>query len=276
MQRFVTFVDGSNLDGVLKHLNLRVDDYGSFYRHVFEESVRYWGRTFAEGSPWPAPQHSRIYWYVVGKMDEWDLNDPKAESRLRSRFDMNVRLKEYYLDRVKELMITSPDLNRDDEAWSMCFGETREWYENKRKALERKKRFYFGVQAATDFVEIRQEGHWKVDLLNHSMNEKGLDTSLAVDMVALRDTYDIAILISGDADGIPGINYVKGQAKHVGVVEFRRGSQEESSKGTSSRLKIAADFVVQIYEADLIRRKLAYRSENDHTSHLYGYNEAQY
>ena len=49
MLRFVTFVDGSNLDGVLKHLNLRVDDYGSFYRHVFEQSVHYWGRTFAEG-----------------------------------------------------------------------------------------------------------------------------------------------------------------------------------------------------------------------------------
>ena len=53
MLRFVTFVDGSNLDGVLKHLNLRVDDYGAFYRHVFEQSVHYWGRTFAEGSPWP-------------------------------------------------------------------------------------------------------------------------------------------------------------------------------------------------------------------------------
>ncbi len=51
MLRFVTFVDGSNLDGVLKHLNLRVDDYGAFYRHVFEQSVHYWGRTFAEGCP---------------------------------------------------------------------------------------------------------------------------------------------------------------------------------------------------------------------------------
>ncbi len=60
MLRFVTFVDGSNLDGVLKHLNLRVDDYGSFYRHVFEQSVQYWGRTFADGSPWPSAQHSRI------------------------------------------------------------------------------------------------------------------------------------------------------------------------------------------------------------------------
>ena len=48
MVKFVTFVDGSNLDGVLKHLNLRVDDYGAFYRHVFEQSVHYWGRTFAE------------------------------------------------------------------------------------------------------------------------------------------------------------------------------------------------------------------------------------
>ena len=62
---------------------------------------------------------------------------------------------------------------RIEEAWKLCFGETREWYENKRRALERKKRFYHGVQAATDFVEIRQEGHWKVDLLHHTVNEKG-------------------------------------------------------------------------------------------------------
>src|SRR5947199_5582077 len=98
MLRFITFVDGSNLDGVLKHLNLRVDDYGSFYRHVFEQSVHYWGRTFAEGSPWPTAQHSRIYWYVVGKMDEWDLNDPKAEQRLRSRFELKRRLRDSYTE----------------------------------------------------------------------------------------------------------------------------------------------------------------------------------
>ena len=96
MLRFVTFVDGSNLDGVLKHLNLRVDDYGAFYRHVFEQSVQYWGRTFADGADWPTAQHSRIYWYVVGKMDEWDLNDPKAEARLRTRFEMNPRLRDAY------------------------------------------------------------------------------------------------------------------------------------------------------------------------------------
>jgi uncharacterized LabA/DUF88 family protein len=261
MLRFVTFVDGSNLDGVLKHLNLRVDDYGSFYRYVFEQSVRYWGQTFAEGSPWPAAQHARIYWYVVGKMDEWDLSDPKAEARLRHRFEMNARLRDSY---VEDVLRRSPELSegrQNDEAWAVCFGETRDWYDGKRRALERKKRFYHGVQSATDFVEIRQEGHWKVDLLHHAITEKGLDTSLAVDMIALMDSYDVALLISGDADGIPGINYVKGKSKHVGVIEFRRGSQSDHApKGASSRLKIAADFVVQVYEGELLRRDLAYRA----------------
>ncbi len=265
MLRFVTFVDGSNLDGVLKHLNLRVDDYGSFYRHVFESSVQEWGKTFAEGSPWPPAQHARIYWYVVGKLDEWDLGDPKAESRLRSRFELNTRLRDSYLEDIERRMPECSADRRLDEAWNICFNETRDWYENKRRALERKKRFYHGVQAATDFVEIRQEGHWKIDLLHHTVTEKGLDTSLAVDMIALLETYDVAILISGDADGIPGINYVKNKAKHVGVIEFRRGAQADfAGKGASSRLKIAADFVVQIYEADLIRRNLAYRSESEY------------
>lgn len=263
MQRFITFVDGSNLDGVLKHLNLRVDDYGAFYRYVFEQSVQHWGRTFAEGAPWSSAQHSRIYWYVVGKMDEWDLNDPKAEARLRSRFELNTRLRESYVDDVSRRHPDHPIERRVEEAWSICFAEIREWYDGKRRALDRKKRFYHGVQAATDFVEIRQEGHWKVDLLHRSITEKGLDTSLAVDMVALIETYDVALLISGDADGIPGINYVKGRARHVGVVEFRRGASAESQKGASSRLKIAADFVVQLYEADLLRRDLAYRAEPD-------------
>ena len=279
MQRFVTFVDGSNLDGVLKHLNLRVDDYGSFYRHVFEESVALWGRTFANGAPWDSAQHSRIYWYVVGKMDEWDLADPKAEGRLRNRFELNPRLRDGFLEEVERRRPDLPQDRRLDEAWSVCFAETREWYDNKRRALERKKRFYHGVQAATDFVEIRQEGHWKVDLLHHNLTEKGLDTSLAVDMVALQETYDVALLISGDADGIPGINYIKGRSKHVGVVEFRRGAPSDfPAKGASSRLKIAADFVVQIYEADLIRRNLAYRSEADYSSPVpsYGPNEGNY
>ena len=88
-------------------------------------------------------------------------------------------------------------------------------------------------------------------------------------MVALQDTYDIAILISGDADGIPGINYVKGRSKHVGVAEFRRGAPADfPTKGRRPGSRSRPTFVVQVYEADLIRRNLAYRAEPDYPEHL--------
>jgi uncharacterized LabA/DUF88 family protein len=260
MTKFVTFVDGSNLDGTLKHLNLRVDDYGSFYRYIFEQGVQCWGKSFAQGAAWPTAQHSRVNWYVVGRMDEWDLNDSRVESRLRSRFEMNMRLRESYIRDMESKGEVSAE-QRLQEAWRACFAETRQWYDYKYKALEKKKRFYHGVQSATDFVEVHQHGHWKLDMLYHTASEKGLDTSLAVDMVALQDTYDVALLISGDADGIPGINYVKSRSKHVGVVEFRKGSPQDSyTKGTSSRLKNASDFVVQIFQSELLQLNIAYKA----------------
>ena len=42
-------------------------------------------------------------------------------------------------------------------------------------------------------------------------------------------------------------------------------------------MKIAADFVVQVYEADLIRRNLAYRAELDYPAPApYGPSESAY
>src|SRR6516165_2881976 len=169
MTRFVTFVVGSNLDGTLKHLDLRVDDYDKFYNYIFEQAVSCWGRSFARGANWPTAQHSRINWYVVGRMDEWDLNDPKVEERLRDRFEKNSRLRDSY---IRELESNSdiPPERRMQEAWKLCFSETVKWYDYKARGLEKKKRFYHGVQAATDFVEIHQHGHWKMDLLHQTVS----------------------------------------------------------------------------------------------------------
>jgi hypothetical protein len=40
--RFTIFVDGSNLLGCLKDMNLRVDDYQAFYRFIFAEGAEVW------------------------------------------------------------------------------------------------------------------------------------------------------------------------------------------------------------------------------------------
>ena len=73
-----------------------------------------------------------------------------------------------------------------------------------------------------------EHGHWKVNFLHKWVEEKGLDTSLAVDMVALQDNYDVAVVMSGDADNIPSIRHMKGRGTHIAAVEFVNGSPPES------------------------------------------------
>ena len=99
-----------------------------------------------------------------------------------------------------------------------------------------------------------------MNFLHKWVEEKGLDTSLAVDMVALQDNYDVAVVMSGDADGIPSICHMKSRDKHIAAVEFVNGSPPEN-KGRlfSSRLKEHADSVIRIYETELLRLKIGTR-----------------
>lgn len=124
------------------------------------------------------------------------------------------------------------------------------------------RRFHQGVRVGTDVIDVYEHGHWKVDFLHKWVEEKGLDTSLAVDMVALQDNYDVAVVMSGDTDRIPSIRHMKGRGKHIAAVEFVNGSPPENKGRTfSSRLKEHADFVIRIYETELLRLKIGTRPE---------------
>ena len=120
--------------------------------------------------------------------------------------------------------------------------------------------FHQGIRIRTNLIDVYEHGHWKVNFLHKWVEEKGLDTSLAVDMVALQDNYDVAVVMSGDADNIPSIRHMKGRGKHIAAVEFVNGSPPESKgRSFSSRLKEHADFVIQIYETELLRLKIGNR-----------------
>src|SRR4029077_17104889 len=85
----------------------------------------------------------------------------------------------------------------EDKAWSECFNDFREWYEKKRSILDGIRRFHQGLRIRTDLIDVFERGHWKVNFLHKWVEEKGLDTSLAVDMLALQDNYDVAVVVSG-------------------------------------------------------------------------------
>ena len=89
MQRFAFFVDGSNLFGSLKAMNVEVDDYEAFFAYLYKESASHWHTSTHTPATVPT-QLRRVYWYVVGSIDEWDLSLPPsvakgAENCLRCR-----------------------------------------------------------------------------------------------------------------------------------------------------------------------------------------------
>ncbi len=148
----------------------------------------------------------------------------------------------------------------EDKAWAACFNDFKDWYEKKLSILEGMHRFHQAIRIGTDLIDVIERGHWKVNFLHKWVEEKGLDTSLAVDMVALQDNYDVAVVMSGDADSIPSIQHMKVRNKHIGALEFISGSPPENRGRTfSSRLKEHADFVIRLYETELLRLKIARR-----------------
>jgi hypothetical protein len=77
-------------------------------------------------------------------------------------------------------------------------------------------------------------------------------------MVTLLDTYDVALLVPGDGETIPSVDHVQARGRHVGVVEFVSGQhRERSGPPQLSRVRMSADFVVQVGESELIERGLA-------------------
>lgn len=257
MIRVAFFVDGSNLFGSLKGLGVLIEDYQKFFAYVFKLSEQEWRTAVGAGNNTDVVLQ-RVYWYQVGSIDSWNLDEAQSQAYLKERFDENKPVKDGYMARAGKLLSGRPQSEVALKAWSLCFDEFKAWYENKKRILEGMQRFHYGVQSSTDLIDILEIGHWKVDFLGHSCEEKGLDTRLAVDMVALESNYDVAVVVSGDADSIPSIDLMKRRGKHVGAVEFVRGyPPEQKGRGFSSKIKCAADFVARVYEMDLMTKPFA-------------------
>lgn len=252
MQRFAFFVDGSNLYGSLRTMNLEISNYGQLYGHIYREAVKLWQEVTLQTIPVPT-QLRRVYWYVVGSVDDWDLSSPQSRSALRTAFVRDAEIRALWLTRAS---LQNPALQEDEleeAAWQACQTDFRDWYGQKVRAIDGMRRFYAGVRSSSDLIDIREAGHWKVNFLHRWVEEKGLDTALAVDMVALQDNYDVAVVVSGDADAIPSIRHLKERGKHIGAVEFVGGSATDTrGRAFSSRLKTHADFVLRVHEQDIL------------------------
>ncbi|MCK6462403.1 MAG: NYN domain-containing protein [Candidatus Pacebacteria bacterium] len=265
MTRFIIFVDGSNLTGSLKYLNLRVKEYGTFLNYILKQAIDSWSSSVMGGGYGQA-RLIRVLWYAVGSIDIWKLDEPESKNQLLDWFKSDKDLQRKYLALAGSNLSSTEasPIELASEAWRLCFSEISTWYNQKKKYVDGLRDFHFGVSSGTDFIDIIACGHLKVDILNKNLYEKGIDTSLAVDMVTLADIYDVALIISGDADSIPSIQRIKHKGKQAGVIEFIKGyPPEKRGRQSSSKLKAAADFIVPIYESELQQKGIATKRNSD-------------
>lgn len=250
MQRFALFVDGPNLFGSMKGLNLEIESYDEFYGDLYLAAVAYW-RSVTKTPESVPTQLRRVYWYVVGSMDEWDLSEPRAQVPLRKALEAEV---ETWNALCSETARQNPSLSISaiaDRAWSTRFADIKAWYESKLSLLDRMRGFYQAVRSRTDLIDVIEAGHWRVNFTHKTLDEKGLDTTLAVDMIAQVMNYDVAVVITGDADSIPSIRHLKQQDKQVCVVKFLSTEAGLRNHQFSNRLQMHADFVLSVSESTL-------------------------
>ena len=102
-------------------------------------------------------------------------------------------------------------------------------------------------------VEFRESGSIRYDLFTAEFGEeKTTDVNLAVDMVTLKDEYDIAVLVSGDQDFVPAVAAVRALGKRVVNVSFRKKGGGLLPNG-AWQLNKAADQSVKV-DYDTFRR----------------------
>ncbi len=146
------------------------------------------------------------------------------------------------------------------------------WYTHERDYFERLREDIFeNIQRQTDFLEFRYVGQYQVNPFRvHrieqnengeiiykgvQIGEKGVDTGIAVDMIAKMPHYDVAILVSGDADFLPVVGYLKDHLKYVYQFSVAQGVPP-SIRYLSPYLKGKVDCFASFDEAELLSQYL--------------------
>jgi uncharacterized LabA/DUF88 family protein len=118
-----------------------------------------------------------------------------------------------------------------------------------------------GIAIKQRAVEFRRAGAISFDLCDGRFGrEKAVDVRLACDMIMLRDSYEVAVIVSGDQDYVPAAQILKDSGKTVINVAFQRRNGK-LLPGGARRLNIVTDASINV-PYDLLRNYMGLDAAN--------------
>ena len=214
-KRVCVFVDGENFRHSIVDLfkQFRPYDYlpkDADWNALFDFFV---GKAVSEASR----ERVRTYWYVIDLLDFFPYRFPDAESdtdilrnvlgkhnKYQERLDKLESNKDELIAAMKEIVLT---LRKRENAMKSRFQGWKNIQDN--------------ISVSSSRVEFRRAGAITFNLFHQKFGkEKAVDVKLAVDLIQLRDIYDVAVIVSGDQDYVPAVQAVKDCGKTVINVAF--------------------------------------------------------
>ncbi len=246
--RACIFVDGENLRKAIIKLYSDQFDRNDYLPKTANWSELYDHITRKAGGLAPyvtETRRLRTYWYVVQGVSPYPRSLKPNE-----RTDLDIRKWENrYHEVLKDFhggeFFQRSENDRIDSLRSL----QTDLYRNDQKIRRRFHGFTIvqdGIAKKHQAVEFRRSGDISYNLLNGRFGkEKTVDVNLAVNMVARGDTYDLAIIVSGDQDFVPAAQAVKDMGKQVVNVAFseRNGTLHP---GGARQLNQTADWSVEL------------------------------
>lgn len=220
--RTVIFIDGRNFRYNLRAFRFHADPNPKrFYR--LDEKHFLWRQFFVDvlrkfdSATTLTHRLVRVYWYSPESMRPFEVTD---------------RLVQKVVDSYGEEF---PDLTHEKTV-----AVAKEWYEEERRHFDQtRERVFENIQRKVDFLEFKYVGEYVVrpfavyrlerkddgSLLYRGTREgeKGVDVGISVDMMSKMPNYDVAVLVSGDADFIPVVRYLKDGLKQVYQFSLAQG-----------------------------------------------------
>ena len=239
------FVDGESFRHSIVDLFEQFKSYDYLPKADWDELFDYFVR---KAIPRNEYERVRTYWYVIDLLDFYPYRFPDADS--------NTEDLQQLLSRNKQIKKKLQKL-QDKDALIAGMKEVVINLTKSKKALQSRfqgwKTVQDNISVSSSRVEFRRAGAITYNLLWERFGkEKAVDVKLAVDLIGLREIYDLAVIISGDQDYVPAVQVVKDFGKTVVNVAFRT-KDEKLLPGGAWRLNQHTDDNIEIPYNDLAK-----------------------